>query len=112
MWPPQERIVNFESAVAARKCCSLSISGKMLQKSLALAEAMIPLVAELLPARQRGFYLTVWCCGRRGQLGNTEAPTFPGPDHMDLRADPPLAAIKDLKTLATATISVTDYSLI
>ncbi|CAE7334651.1 benK [Symbiodinium natans] len=29
-----------------------------------LLAAMIPLVAELLPARQRGFYLTVWCCGR------------------------------------------------
>jgi len=29
-----------------------------------LMAAIIPLVAELLPARRRGFYLTVWCCGR------------------------------------------------
>ncbi|CAE7364587.1 csbC [Symbiodinium pilosum] len=29
-----------------------------------LLAALIPLVAELLPARRRGFYMTVWCCGR------------------------------------------------
>ena len=26
--------------------------------------ALLPLIAELLPAKGRGFYLTVWCCGR------------------------------------------------
>ncbi|CAJ1346077.1 unnamed protein product [Effrenium voratum] len=29
-----------------------------------LLAAIIPLVSEMLPARNRGFYLTVWCCGR------------------------------------------------
>lgn len=26
--------------------------------------ALLPLVAELLPTQSRGFYLTVWSCGR------------------------------------------------
>lgn len=42
-------------AIAARFLLGLS--------SGALFSVMPPLVAELLPSRHRGFYLTIWCCG-------------------------------------------------
>jgi len=46
---------NFYQAVVARFVLGL-VSGSLLG-------VMPPLIAELLPARNRGFYLTIWCCG-------------------------------------------------
>lgn len=46
---------NFYQAVIARFALGL-VSG-------ALLGVMPPLIAELLPSRNRGFYLTIWCCG-------------------------------------------------
>mmetsp|Transcript_42403 Transcript_42403/g.92385 ORF Transcript_42403/g.92385 Transcript_42403/m.92385 type:complete len:518 (+) Transcript_42403:168-1721(+) len=45
----------FPQAVAARLVLGL-VSGGLLS-------TVPPLIAELLPSRSRGFYLTIWCCG-------------------------------------------------
>lgn len=45
----------LSQAIAARFLLGLS--------SGALFGVMPPLIAELLPSRHRGFYLTIWCCG-------------------------------------------------
>jgi len=46
---------NLTQAIAARFLLGLS--------SGALFAVIPPLIAELLPSRHRGFYLTIWCCG-------------------------------------------------
>lgn len=46
---------NFYQAIIARFVLGL-VSGSLLG-------VMPPLIAELLPSRNRGFYLTIWCCG-------------------------------------------------
>jgi len=45
----------LSQAIAARFLLGLS--------SGALLGVMPPLIAELLPSKHRGFYLTIWCCG-------------------------------------------------
>mmetsp|Transcript_36833 Transcript_36833/g.68591 ORF Transcript_36833/g.68591 Transcript_36833/m.68591 type:complete len:505 (+) Transcript_36833:145-1659(+) len=46
----------LSQTLCARLLLGLSSGGLM--------AALVPLLAELLPARGRGFYMTVWCCGR------------------------------------------------
>lgn len=50
-----QAVQTFKQAVLARVILGLASGG--------LTGVLMPLLAELLPSKKRGFYLSVWCCG-------------------------------------------------